>query len=680
MTTLTTDARLVTDFLAGDKSALAAIYDRYAPGLYDTAAAMLSDRHDAADMVQDVFCIAAERLGQLREPDRLKPWLYSVLRHEVYRRTKKRKRAVPVDFQDEGTPDVASGYDPHEAGEAIAHDELASLVRSAASGLDERDRLVLELSVRQGLAGADLADALGVTPEQSYSLVHRMRDRVEKSLGALTVAKAGRRECSQLDQILSGWDGELTILLRKRVNRHIEECATCDRTRKKYAPLALFGAAPVFAMPFGLRERVLAAAIPGGTGTGSDGSSGSDGGSGTSSSSTTRNIRFDAHKGFPRAVRAGRHVVAWAAAATAVAVLGGAVLVATSGDDTDGSSGAVAAVDSGGFSDGSPSTEPSANDELLSGDDRQIVSGGGSVIQIFGDDDTPATITPTTVDGGTIGGAGDQVAGPPASTSTPATSTPVTSQPIVPVVPSTNAPTTSDAARTTPSSSSTTKAPITVQSIQVSSTKLDFGSNGTAVKVALFNPNSFPITFSTAVSSSMFAASPSTGTLAAGEQSSMAITFDRARAEADPKNFPTGSFSHTLTFTTSATGGSSSPTRTASMFGAVERTTTTSAPISISVNKVSGTSLQCSTLGIRAIVTTNGKVASGAVLGGAQFENADGKLLGSSPTLAMSLGADDYWRATTSIPQGTTTVLIKVTAETTTGQSAVGSATLATTC
>lgn len=682
MTTLTTDARLVTDFLAGDKSALAAIYDRYAPGLYDTAAAMLSDRHDAADMVQDVFCIAAERLGQLREPDRLKPWLYSVLRHEVYRRTKKRKRAVPVDFQDEGTPDVASGYDPHEAGEAIAHDELATLVRSAASGLDERDRLVLELSVRQGLAGADLADALGVTPEQSYSLVHRMRDRVEKSLGALTVAKAGRRECSQLDQILSGWDGELTILLRKRVNRHIEECATCDRTRKKYAPLALFGAAPVFAMPFGLRERVLAAAIPGGTGTGSDGSSGNDGGSGASSSSTTRNIRFDAHKGFPRAVRAGRHLVAWAAAATAVAVLGGAVLVATAGDDSDGSSGASASIeaDSSGF--GAPVT----SDELSSSDDRQIVSGGGSVIQIFGDDDTPATITPTTtptnVDDGTIGGAGDGVAGPPASTSAPATSTPATSQPIVPVVPSTNAPTTSDAARTTPSSSSTTKAPITVQSIQVSSSKLDFGSNGTAVKVALFNPNSFPITFSTAVSSSMFAASPSTGTLAAGEQSSMAVTFDRARAEADPKNFPTGSFSHTLTFTTSATGGSSSPTRTASMFGAIERTTTTSAPTTtvapVSVSKVAGSLADCALLSGRAQIS--GKVSGVSLL--AQFLRKDSVVIGQS-SFALTEGSFGLWSRSNvkvQVPQGTQSVRLTVTATPVSGKPVSSTATFATTC
>ena len=84
MTTTLTDAQLVSSYLGGDRGALAAIYDRYASGLYDTAAAMLSDRHDAADMVQDVFCIAAERLDQLREPERLKPVSYTHLRaHET---------------------------------------------------------------------------------------------------------------------------------------------------------------------------------------------------------------------------------------------------------------------------------------------------------------------------------------------------------------------------------------------------------------------------------------------------------------------------------------------------------------------------------------------------------------------------------------------------------------------
>lgn len=326
--TTTTDAQLVSAYLSGDRTALAAIYDRYAPGLYDTARAMLSDRHDASDMVQDVFVITAERLDQLREPDRLKPWLYAVLRNEVYRRTKKRKRAVPTDFQGETVPDVPASYDPRQAGEAVAYEELASMVRLASAGLDERDRLVLELSVRQGLTGSDLADALGVTAEQSYSLVHRMRERVEKSLGAYAVAKAGRRECPDLDRLLAAWDGEFTVLVRKRVNRHIEECATCDRSRKTLAPLALFGAAPAFVLPFGLRDRVLAATANVGPGTGS--------GSGSSSSSanSTSPLRFNSRTGFPRAARLGRRtLLALIGSSFAVVAVMTGVLVAQPTDD-----------------------------------------------------------------------------------------------------------------------------------------------------------------------------------------------------------------------------------------------------------------------------------------------------------------------------------------------------------
>lgn len=58
-----TNAQMVTAYTAGDRGALAGIYDRYSDGLYDTAAAMLRDRHEAADAMQDVFLIAAERMG-----------------------------------------------------------------------------------------------------------------------------------------------------------------------------------------------------------------------------------------------------------------------------------------------------------------------------------------------------------------------------------------------------------------------------------------------------------------------------------------------------------------------------------------------------------------------------------------------------------------------------------------
>ncbi len=679
MTELSTDARLVTDFLAGDKSALAAIYDRYAAGLYDTAAAMLSDRHDAADMVQDVFCIAAERLSQLREPDRLKPWLYSVLRHEVYRRTKKRKRATPVDFQDERTPDVASGYDPHAAGEAVAHDELAALVRSAASGLDERDRLVLELSVRQGLSGSDLADALGVSPEQSYSLVHRMRDRVEKSLGALTVAKAGRRDCERLAEILSGWDGELTVLLRKRVNRHIEECATCDRTRKTFAPLALFGAAPAFVLPFGLRDKVLAAALPGGGTSGS--ADGTSSGSTTTSGATrrAREIRFDAHKGFPRAARAGRHTVAWAATAAVVAVIGGGVLVATG--DGDATSTAPSPIV------GSATTENSDVDATpTSSLDRQIVSGSGSVISIFGDStgELPTVSDTTTVVDGNVAGAG----GPAApATSTPATTPAPTIAPVVPAVPeTTSAPTTTESAKG--SSSSTTAAPVAVQSVQMSTTKFDFGTTATSIKVTLRNPNAFPVSYTSSFTSPRFTGSPSAGTLAAGEQTSFAVNFDRAGAVADAKNFPTGSFTHGLTLTTTADGGSSAPPRTATLYGSIVRTTTTTtAPVAaVTVSKVTGSLQNCIALNASASVASNVALTSVTVTATFRRRNLltnQWTILGTSPAATMTKSASGQWLADgvkVQVPSGTQNVLLTVTATPSNGTAATANGSFSTAC
>ena len=87
-----TDSELVAAHLDGDPSALGAIYDRYADSLHDTATAMLSDRHEAEDLTHDVFVVAADRLDQLRNPERLRSWMFSILRHEVYRRSKRRRR------------------------------------------------------------------------------------------------------------------------------------------------------------------------------------------------------------------------------------------------------------------------------------------------------------------------------------------------------------------------------------------------------------------------------------------------------------------------------------------------------------------------------------------------------------------------------------------------------------
>jgi len=248
------DSALVTRVLGGDRTAFATVYDRYADRLYDFAHSMLRNPEDASDAVADAFIKFAERLGQLREPERLRPWLYAIVRTECLRRLKARSRvAFGGDEQLVDMPDTAAA--PDEAVETAA---LRQLVWDAAAGLGERDRALLDLHLRQGLDGADLGEAMGVTASNAYVMMNRVRGQMERSLGALLIAKTGRDECADLDSSLDDWDGEFSPLVRKRVARHVDNCPKCTlRRAAMVSPLALFAGVSAFAAPASLRERVL---------------------------------------------------------------------------------------------------------------------------------------------------------------------------------------------------------------------------------------------------------------------------------------------------------------------------------------------------------------------------------------------------------------------------------------
>ena len=136
--------------------------------------------------------------------------------------------------------------------------QLRAATGAALAGLGPGDREIVELNLRHDLAGQDLADVLGVSLSQAEALASRARARFEASLGALLIARTGQESCPELAAMLSRWDGQLNVLLRKRINRHTEHCEQCgDRRRHELNPAMLLSMLPVALPPPGLRDQLF---------------------------------------------------------------------------------------------------------------------------------------------------------------------------------------------------------------------------------------------------------------------------------------------------------------------------------------------------------------------------------------------------------------------------------------
>jgi RNA polymerase sigma factor (sigma-70 family) len=232
------DSEVVASIVAGDPEGLAAAYDRYSGPLFGYCQSLLREPDDAADAVQDTFVIAASKLGRLRDPERLRAWLFTVARNECLHRLKSRRAAaVLAEIPERPDESVDVGGEAERA-------ESRALIRAAVGGLNDGERDVIN-QLWHGLEIPEVAMALGVSRNHAHSLFSRARDQLEASVGVLVVGRSGRKDCAALDQLLRDWDGRLTAPLRRRVGRHIDRCSVCsDRRRRELRPAELLSLAP----------------------------------------------------------------------------------------------------------------------------------------------------------------------------------------------------------------------------------------------------------------------------------------------------------------------------------------------------------------------------------------------------------------------------------------------------
>lgn len=168
----TDDGELIRRTLAGDGCAFAALVDRYRGMVYGTAFHSLGSPEDAQDAAQDVFLHAYGRLRELRDGDKLAPWLRRMTMNrcaDLRRRDSKRLSA--------------HGEEVTHPSEAMEHVTTRLLVRDALGRLSDKTRLTVILCYVSGYSHAEVARFLEVPRNTVRShLLHAKRQLREEMM------------------------------------------------------------------------------------------------------------------------------------------------------------------------------------------------------------------------------------------------------------------------------------------------------------------------------------------------------------------------------------------------------------------------------------------------------------------------------------------------------------------
>ncbi|MGD2110627.1 MAG: sigma-70 family RNA polymerase sigma factor [Phycisphaerae bacterium] len=179
----TTDATLVHRVRSGDGEAFGELYDRRAGLIRAVCFDATGDLDAAADLTQEVFLRAYERLGMLRTPDRFSAWLVGVARQvcREWRRGRLRDRRGAAKHCRSVHGDMTGGGDRQPGGRVEA-------LRAAIRSLPEKERLALHAFYLLGQNADEARSVVGLSRSGLYRVLSCARQRLARLMSREEVA------------------------------------------------------------------------------------------------------------------------------------------------------------------------------------------------------------------------------------------------------------------------------------------------------------------------------------------------------------------------------------------------------------------------------------------------------------------------------------------------------------
>lgn len=162
-------------FQQGDQRALEHLYEACHPPLARFVEVLCRDREEAADLCQEAWFRAMQKISSLRDPGRFQSWLFAIAHREFQRRCHRRPASRAVVDEDVPAPD--------EAVEALVlRQEQFAAAGRAIDALSPEHRAVLWLSVVDGLKHAEIGRVLGIPEGTARSRLHYALQALRRDL------------------------------------------------------------------------------------------------------------------------------------------------------------------------------------------------------------------------------------------------------------------------------------------------------------------------------------------------------------------------------------------------------------------------------------------------------------------------------------------------------------------
>lgn len=186
MAAATTISDLVNEARAGDMEAFTRLTSPLAGKLMSVATAVVGNRDDAEDVVQESLWKAIQHLRDYREEAAFSTWLTRITVNQAIGWVRKRSARpeghtvesedpLPEILQQLGAPDPS----PEEVCQA---QELRSLVQKAVERVDPKYRIPFCRYALDELSYREIADELGVPVTTVKTRIHRARQMLRRAL------------------------------------------------------------------------------------------------------------------------------------------------------------------------------------------------------------------------------------------------------------------------------------------------------------------------------------------------------------------------------------------------------------------------------------------------------------------------------------------------------------------